>query len=396
MKRNMIGPLLSTWLLAASLVTAQEAKPDDNDKDKEKRTPRTTATKMYEDIEIMRRLLSRKLQPVTAPDKPLVATSAQPNSGGMWGAKGGCYGGSGGYVLQQTQTGAAWKETSAGVRPLNLEGVYVKDQGVIYTVTLPPSSRDPSTVLGRPAPKTLSEWDRMRKEVRHEKVEPADKSGQAKRPSVAETVLKTLAENGHHFTRLDDKETLTVVVTFRASPSGNGPWPALIQQQLISQGAAARTGAYPDIKDASYYAKGSPSVRSYELLGDLHLRHGRANEALPSYGKALEMAKSTPKEVDAKQVAAIYSKVAQAYLALKQNDQAQKAVEFSLVYLKKSEENGGKADKSAKGKTSSLPAKLIITASKKLLDQAGAGKMTFAEFAKEAKVEYLTFSAKTK
>ena len=38
-----------------------------------------------------------------------------------------------------------------------------------------------------------------------------------------------------------------------------------------------------------------------------------------------------------------------------------------------------------------LPAKLIVSATKKLLDQVGSGKMTFEEFHKAATVDFQTF-----
>ena len=38
-----------------------------------------------------------------------------------------------------------------------------------------------------------------------------------------------------------------------------------------------------------------------------------------------------------------------------------------------------------------LPAKLIISAPKRLLDEVGTGKMSLAEFKKAASIEFLTF-----
>jgi hypothetical protein len=45
---------------------------------------------------------------------------------------------------------------------------------------------------------------------------------------------------------------------------------------------------------------------------------------------------------------------------------------------------------------SPLPARLIITASKRLLDQVGAGKMSLEDFKKAATMEHLTFSSPQK
>ena len=43
-----------------------------------------------------------------------------------------------------------------------------------------------------------------------------------------------------------------------------------------------------------------------------------------------------------------------------------------------------------------LPAKLVVSASKKALDAVAAGKMSFEEFKKAANVEYLSFPSAEK
>ena len=46
------------------------------------------------------------------------------------------------------------------------------------------------------------------------------------------------------------------------------------------------------------------------------------------------------------------------------------------------------------GNAPALPNKLIISASKRLLDQVGTGKISFEEFKKSVSVQYLDFSQK--
>jgi len=43
----------------------------------------------------------------------------------------------------------------------------------------------------------------------------------------------------------------------------------------------------------------------------------------------------------------------------------------------------------------SLPSKLIISAPKRLLDQVGAGKIPYADFRRQATVDYFGFSDKS-
>jgi hypothetical protein len=55
-----------------------------------------------------------------------------------------------------------------------------------------------------------------------------------------------------------------------------------------------------------------------------------------------------------------------------------------------------KTDKPTETKATPLPSKLVITASKKLLDDVGSGKMSFDDFKKAVSVEYVTFPAEKK
>src|SRR5262249_20195044 len=102
-----------------------------------------------------------------------------------------------------------------GSSPLEGEGVYLKGQGIVYTVTMPPPADDPRPRGSRPTPQGLSDWERMRKQLRGEKPAAPGAAAESKQPSVADVVLKLLADNGHNFKHLGDTESITVVVTFR-------------------------------------------------------------------------------------------------------------------------------------------------------------------------------------
>ena len=115
-----------------------------------------------------------------------------------------------------------------------VEGVYLKDYGVVYTVTLPtpPNGMTPGPTAGTVTRTPLSPWERTRKELRGEKIENEGKVVGTRSPSLSEVILKVLADNGKHFTRLAEGERITVVVTFRddaangifhpQSPGGSG------------------------------------------------------------------------------------------------------------------------------------------------------------------------------
>jgi hypothetical protein len=406
-----IGLVLSAWLLAAGWGSAQTARNDD----KEPAERRTVTSRHYEDIEVLRRILLGRLQKMYGPSYRTgltgksVYTLSGTDGNRQWVRSATGYGNATNnpYNPNTTVSGGGYRATgkdSSVLSPaFNLEGVYLKGQGVVYTVTLPPPEGDPRALSSSRTGKPLSEWDRMRSLVRHEKGADGDKADGVKKPSLTETFLKVLAENGHHFTRLDDKETLTLVVTFRR-PSflerlsgaevlfrGQYDSTTATGQHVRALGEKMKANKAIEVKDVAL------AVRDYELLGDLHLRQGKSQDALGSYARAMELLKRYPdKGSDAKQLAGIYGKVAQAYLALQQTQAAHKAIEISLSYMKNIDEASSTA-KGAKGtRASNLPAKLIISASKKLLDQAGTGKVPFAEFVKEAKVEYLPFAAKTK
>jgi tetratricopeptide (TPR) repeat protein len=425
MNVKVSGLVLSTWLLSAGLAAAQGTNPFGA---KGARVGQGDQTrKMYEDIEIFRRLLRSKLQRLYAPVKPQLGEWFNYSSGGMAGMQGGMAGmqGMGGMAGMQGGMGGIraagigggggisgfggfggfggltgeWASGSIGVggfggtggfagyypasSSVDLEGVYLKGQGVVYTVTLPPLPQVPKVKPLRPAPKALTDWELYRKELRGEKAETPAKNPSPKSPSLSEIILKALADNGHHFTQLGDNQTLTVVVTFRSRP-GHGPSQT---SSIDPRGNGSQTSG--EAEDPSGFrgrkASSGSTARDYELLGDLLVKQSKTDEAVKAYRKALDQ------KPEAKQEVAIWRKLAQVYLTLGQDDAAQKAVESARKAGKKGAAGG--TQKPAPARSSPLPAKLIISASKKLLNQAGTSKITFDEFKKAATVEYLNFAS---
>src|SRR5262249_11261334 len=153
--------------------------------------------------------------------------------------------------------------------------------------------------------------------------------------TVGEAVLKMLAESGHHFSHLTENETLTVVITFRGGeepqrPKAHDPAQAPPQKPATSSTSTS---------SATVEKKTEPSsARHYELLGDLHLKQGRAQEAVSAYAKAVEL------DPEPKRAAVLNRKLAQAYLALEPTDAHLKAAEERLKAAQAALEKGKKAE----------------------------------------------------
>jgi hypothetical protein len=387
------------------------------------------ARQMYEDVEIMRRLLVRKLDavaplpavpqeqwgqlrnfgsqfvpylgpssaPYQLPNPSIYSPQAagQQTPLGTWGNGLGPYSG---YI--------PWNEANYNViylqRPHDVEGVYVKGQGVVFTVTLPPPQHSPLPEPVKAEPKPPSDWDLARQQLHGAKPPAADKKRQRKEPTTADAILKVLADNGHHFGQLDAKESLTVVVTFRKggdqpeqAAAGDPNAQKVTAQPQTTGPAKTGTGTTSDQGVTGSVVKGQDSsARDHELLGDLHLKQGKALDAVESYDKALKLLKEQVKSEPgapglAASLRALRIKLAQAQLTAGNVEAARKTLDLQI-------EGPGDRPQVTDKKPAALPAKLIIAAPKELLDLAGAGKISFEEFKKTATVDYLTFDAAEK
>src|SRR5205807_3120108 len=211
--------------------------------------PPSTSQKMYEDVEIMRRIINRKLGLWPG----LIALNTKNCTV--------CHDVSGSHVGQDPElvrrlsldlfgtlpavadfAGDDWLDVfvandthgyesahaSLGV-PTDVEGVYLKGQGAVYTLTLPPPRRSPRVATKETLSKPLTDWERALRSVRGDQPTP-QKSEPVKEPSergvfaelekggylgLTEAILRVLAENGHHFSQLAPDEKITVAVTFR-------------------------------------------------------------------------------------------------------------------------------------------------------------------------------------
>src|SRR5207248_1809908 len=150
---------------------------------------------MYEDIEIMRHLLPRGLQhwksanctachshPFTGEPR---AVAISPDGKRL---------ATGDHILRiwDVHTGKLISGCPAATHnfasvPAIAEGVYLKGQGVVFTLTLPQLPPQPSAP--KPTAKPLSDWERIRKQLRGEDArEPTPTT--PKQPDLVETLLK--------------------------------------------------------------------------------------------------------------------------------------------------------------------------------------------------------------
>lgn len=391
----------ATVLALSGVLLGQSAAPDRsggaNPITRKSKTFDPSTKERYEDLEIMRLLLARKLagkDPLraysgqmapadgdeglfaadTALSRPVAGDAAQ----GVWLA----------YLGQRLHNGAA---TSAAV-----EGVFLANKGAVFTVTLANSNRPVLATKAGAAPVAVSEWERTRQELRGQKPDEAAQPAQPQ-PSTADIILKLLAENGKNLPLRDD-EDVSVVVTFRNwstlntfNPGGNALMlDARWRVADVAQGAVGD----PSVAAQTFVeaTQGTPpaaghgnSPRDHELLGDLHQRQKQYAKAIEAYENALKQA---PDDAHARE---LYRKLAENYLQLGRLEEARSHLDRVLKGRdeKKAHVNPTGGDTfSAK---SALPNKLIISASKRLLDDAGSGKISFEDFKKSVVIDYVTF-----
>jgi hypothetical protein len=336
----------------------------------------------------------------------------------------------------------------------------------------------------RPATRPLTDWDRVRRELHGEKVE-TDKPRDTDDTSVAEAVLKVLAENGRHFTHLPENEQITVAITLpqgqsclqcHVRPDGKGglkggmgsmgPLGGLVGpggggMMLPGMGRTAPPGggtpmippggdepgglsppgggggaAGPGIgpgggvaptggaEAGSQEAGGGAApptdpriaqhradARKQGLLADLHLKQREFQKAVLAYEKALEFQQKAaelqrrierdgqglprfppPRDLAAEvETMELLTRLAQAYLGQGKSDLAIKTIQKIGEQTQRMANVPPPASAGRVKRPVPLPARLIVSAPKKVLEQVGAGKMRFEDFRKAATVQYLNF-----
>jgi hypothetical protein len=408
---------------------------------------------MYEDIEIMRRILNKQVGPVRiSVEDPM--TSTWNNSASRWGD----------FTVPGTQLQRY--STSARFEPLavdpsggwftpnvsntlygawlgdiyywsadsdhgklrwitregsNFEGAYLKGHGIVYTGSIPAASvaglEPPPRSLhlvslctscheavsirklvepaAEPAREEPTQWEKVRREVRGVKDEPAPKPPERVQRqdictpgALAELILETLAQNGHNFRALPATEGISVIVT-------------------VPGFAAPAVGTAPQRKEKSEPSTAVRTAKQLLDLADLHTKQGKSDEAAKTLADAIKRLADQPlsypqetpydtvaKEIlEAKQLLRMaYTKQAQLLLAagrLKEAREALDKAESASLVVNGQEKPvvAPSADKSSPA----LPAKLVVTVSKKLLDEVHTGKIDLPAFKKGAEVEAIGF-----
>ncbi len=394
-------------------------------------SPPSDLKKMYEDIETMRRILNRVIstqqmgQCASCHGSNGIVNSVafSPDGKQIW--SGVISDGDRVIRLWDAATGKQLSQSQGHSQiphPFTgAEGIYLRGVGVVYTVTLPIPPEGIREAPRKPAAPQPSDWERARRQVLGEPVEPTTVRERPMQPSLRQIILKTLADNGRHFTQLGPNDNLIVVVTFRGNVhsgmgvlSGNSGigggtgnfFGAVRRGQTESGGGAglgtaggsppfAGLGTSSSFSQARGDAAGSAdqlagaltkpnSVRDYELLGDLVLKQGKADEAIKAYKAAVNM------NPDNKQLAILYRKLAQAYLTRSQDNSALDALQRAMGLEGK--EVKAKTPPRAPKAVSNLPAQLVITVSKRLAEQYATGMIPLDRFREAAQVELRKFT----
>jgi hypothetical protein len=379
MNRTLIGLYALLWLLAAGRAWSEPTEPAPAPKPAADPAAAATPTGIYEETEILRRLLNQGLK----------AAYGLP-----------AHGVSMGYNLPTEVT-----RKLIAAYPGMAEGVYLKGCGVVYSASLPPPSHSPLPAAAAAAPAPPSAWDQARAELRGEKPRTPEASATDRQVPLAEAVLRVLAENGRHFRHLADDERITVALTFRRSPwdvsvsggAGSPPvevWRTQSGSPYLVRATVASTEGGPSANQSE------PEAPLREIaLGDLHVRQRRLEDAAKAYQDALRVLEQSlhgEKERTGKMEVKTLLAMVEAANKLAQICTTQGNNERALHFLKIASRAAGLAEEAAQGKpvaagTVPLPSRLVISAPKKILDQVGAGKTSFEEFRKAATVEYLTF-----
>lgn len=287
----------------------------------------------------------------------------------------------------------------------DVTGVYLPGYGVLIQLTAPMPFQEAVTVtkVERGA-KKVSQWEVARRKLRGEFRIPLveqlivsavpDSTHLPTRAQLTERMLDVLAENGHNFRELSPDERLTVDLVFRDRQVKK-------RTQLLE---------FQETPAGLLFVQPLQGKSADENAGDLHMRQKNYTKAVEAYEKAIKIKAARGKQPDAKDLPALYQKLAQAHVAAGQYKNAERLLKMladgaakqntlwrGQQLLKAKEQLLKAKELLLKGKelkqsdlpAAKLPAHLIISATKSQLDAIAEGKMSRDEFAKAAQIEYL-------
>jgi hypothetical protein len=416
MRHLLVGSLL-VGLVAPGL--AQEKRPD--------------RTAMYEDVEVMRRLLADSFTQARAAGGAGYFQSTRQilfdpiNVNMMRMAGNDPYVWSGVYqpnLLRYAVGGRVDDLTLANVNgpffttywfeptPPPTDGTYLKGVGPVFNLTLesadaaaiePPTK---STALSSncahchglamdqkvkappagPKREPPDPWDAKLRQIRGEKEPPAAEplATRLNRDEIClpgnltELVLNSLTTYGHRFRDLPPGERITVVLTVKPAPK-----------------AAADNSNDPATQVRA-------QAEEQLALGDLHSKQGKSEEAVSAYRRAieilnkpLEFPESTPNdqvkvatEETTKALRNAHGKLAQALVAAGKLDEAKAAIEAAKAASVSIKTEKAKPTPPAKP---TLPTKLTVSLAKKAIDDHKAGKINVFVLRSAAEAEAVGF-----
>jgi tetratricopeptide (TPR) repeat protein len=208
-------------------------------------------------------------------------------------------------------------------------------------------------------------WEQVRSEL-HGNASPSPVPVRTEVPRMDEVLLRALFDNGGNFSQLREREKLAVIVTFGPTLLARGSSPPAAQLSPAGTIAQNRILAYV-----------AADEKNNELLGDLHLKQGRPDEAVKAYRNAVERGSASVN---------LLAKLAQAYLAAHDLEAARKALEEATRAAK--EHVHQLHGRRQNAEPVPLPGTMTISVSQETLAQLRAGKLDFEGFRKQAAVDY--------
>jgi hypothetical protein len=237
--------------------------------------------------------------------------------------------------------------------------------------------------------KEPSLWDRVRSDVRGQTTTPTAKPATRMRRqdvctpgSLAESILALLAEHGHNFRQLPVNESISVVVTLPAESQPTGDKPKAEQTNPVR------------------------AAKQLFDLAELHLKQGKVSEASRTIADVIKRLGHDPIQFpdgmtrdglrqqldEAKQLLrSAYNLQAQTLLGLGQVAEARAAIDKAQTAEVTAHFKEGSVETRP---PTTLPRKLVVTVSKKLLDQVHAKQIDLEQFRKAAEVEGVSLPSK--
>lgn len=372
--------------------------------------------KRYEEIEILGRLFDRALGKIAAPHGQLHGMAFSPDGRRLASTDA-----TGMVRLWDVTTGKAVANPHHVVEMGSLQGHYLRGHGLVYTGMMPLPTRPVVAQTPKEDPKR-SDWEDARRELRGERVDRTQTREDAN-ISIADTLLKVMAENGHRLKLLPDGESLTVALTLGASQDcarchDAGQWHRLdlrsnsIRSYDMDKSASTETSAprKPLVTGNNSAAAGGTAGAAKDLratareeaqkavmLGDLHVKQGQTAQAAELYRKALEVLHKieNPASDWEMEIMELTVKWSRLMVALGKKDEATEALKRVAERVERFTKSRVQAKSAKESEEIPLASRLILRVPKKVLDQMGTGKMTYEDFRKSSTIEHLSFEKKT-